>query len=56
FERLYKINLKSVYLGSKIYIPEIMKNGPGSTVVISSENALRMGATQTWYNATKAGG
>ncbi|KAF2163465.1 hypothetical protein M409DRAFT_37218 [Zasmidium cellare ATCC 36951] len=55
FSRLFDINVKSIFLASKILIPEMKKNSPGSTVVISSENALRPGATQTWYNATKAG-
>lgn len=55
FNRLFDVNVKSIYLGSKVLIPEMKKNGPGSTIVISSENAIRPGATQTWYNATKAG-
>lgn len=55
FTRVFDVNVKSIFLASKILIPEMKKNGPGSTVVISSENAIRMGATQTWYNATKAG-
>ncbi|KAM5341628.1 hypothetical protein ACJ41O_014659 [Fusarium nematophilum] len=48
FNRLFDVNVKSVYLASKILIPEMKKNGPGSTNVISSENAIRPGATQTW--------
>ncbi|KAB8270032.1 NAD(P)-binding protein [Aspergillus minisclerotigenes] len=55
FDRLFNVNVRSIYLASKILVPEMRKNGPGSTVVISSENAIRPGATQTWYNATKAG-
>ncbi|RJE25096.1 short chain dehydrogenase [Aspergillus sclerotialis] len=55
FDRLFNVNVRSIYLASKVLIPEMKKNGPGSTVVISSENAIRPGATQTWYNATKAG-
>ncbi|KAJ4024628.1 hypothetical protein NW752_003192 [Fusarium irregulare] len=55
FDRLFDVNVKSVYLASRVLIPEMKKNGPGSTVIISSENAIRPGATQTWYNATKAG-
>lgn len=55
FTRLFDVNVKSIYLASKILIPEMKRNGPGSTVVISSENAIRPGPTQTWYNATKAG-
>ncbi|KAL3474892.1 NAD(P)-binding protein [Aspergillus californicus] len=55
FDRLFNVNVRSIYLASKILVPEMKKNGPGSTVVISSENAIRPGATQTWYNATKAG-
>lgn len=38
--RLFDVNVKSVYLASKVLIPEMKKNGPGSTVVISSENAI----------------
>ncbi|KAH7141760.1 hypothetical protein EDB81DRAFT_653793 [Dactylonectria macrodidyma] len=55
FARLFDVNVKSVFLASKVLVPEMKKNGPGSTIVISSENAIRPGATQTWYNATKAG-
>ena len=55
FDRLFNVNVRSIYLASKVLVPEMKKNGPGSTVVISSENAIRPGATQTWYNATKAG-
>ncbi|KAF3018982.1 hypothetical protein E8E14_012538 [Neopestalotiopsis sp. 37M] len=55
FDRLFNVNVKSIFLASKILVPEMKKNGPGSTIVISSENAIRPGATQTWYNATKAG-
>ncbi|CBF87330.1 hypothetical protein AN9284.2 [Aspergillus nidulans FGSC A4] len=55
FDRLFNVNVRSIYLASKVLVPEMKKNGPGSTIVISSENAIRPGATQTWYNATKAG-
>lgn len=55
FDRLFSVNVRSIYLASKILVPEMKQNGPGSTVVVSSENAIRPGATQTWYNATKAG-
>lgn len=54
FDRLVDVNIRSIYLGSKVLIPEMKKNGPGSTIVLSSENALRPGALQTWYNASKA--
>lgn len=55
FTRVFDVNVKSVYLASRVLIPEMKKNGPGSTIVISSENAIRPGATQTCYNATRAG-
>lgn len=55
FDRLFNVNVRSIYLASKVLVPAMKKNGPGSTIVISSENAIRPGATQTWYNATKAG-
>ncbi|KAL5044257.1 hypothetical protein BDW71DRAFT_199121 [Aspergillus fruticulosus] len=45
FDRLFNLNVHSIYLASKVLVPEMKKNGPGSTVV----------AEQTWYNATKAG-
>ncbi|KAJ5197210.1 hypothetical protein N7449_007689 [Penicillium cf. viridicatum] len=43
FDRLFNVNVRSIYLASKVLIPEMKKNGPGSTVVISSENAIRPG-------------
>ncbi|KAF9871809.1 hypothetical protein CkaCkLH20_10743 [Colletotrichum karsti] len=55
FNRAFEVNVKSIFIASKMLIPEMKKNGPGSTIVISSENAIRPGALQTWYNATKAG-
>ncbi|KAH7020562.1 hypothetical protein EDB80DRAFT_760263 [Ilyonectria destructans] len=55
FNRLFDVNVKSVYLASKVLIPETKKNGPGSTIVISSEDAIQPSSTQTWYNTTKAG-
>lgn len=55
YDRLFNVNVRSIYLASKILIPRMKKNGPGSTVVISSENAIRPGATQTCYNVTKVG-
>lgn len=47
FNRAFEVNVKSIFLASKILIPEMKKNGPGSTIVISSENAIRPGALQT---------
>ncbi|KAF2440805.1 NAD(P)-binding protein [Karstenula rhodostoma CBS 690.94] len=46
FEYLFNVNIKSIYLTSKVLIPEIKKNSPGFTVIISSKNAIRPGATQ----------
>ncbi|KAM5350779.1 hypothetical protein ACJ41O_007284 [Fusarium nematophilum] len=54
FNRCFDVNVKSVYIASKILVPEMKKNGPGSIVVISSENVFRPGDNQTWYSASKA--
>ncbi|KAH6876796.1 hypothetical protein B0T10DRAFT_195226 [Thelonectria olida] len=54
FDRVFDVNVKSVYIASKILVPEMKKNGPGSIIVISSENVFRPGDNQTWYSASKA--
>ncbi|KAL9564966.1 hypothetical protein ACKAV7_010880 [Fusarium commune] len=54
FERVFDINAKSIFMASKILVPEMRRNGPGLIIVISSENVFRPGHNQTWYSASKA--
>ncbi|KAL9561318.1 hypothetical protein ACKAV7_014673 [Fusarium commune] len=54
FERVFDVNVKSIFMASKILVPEMRRNGPGSIIVISSENVFRPGDNQTWYSASKA--
>lgn len=54
FSRCFDVNVKSVYIANRVLVPEMLKNGPGSIIVISSENVFRPGDNQTWYSASKA--
>lgn len=54
FSRCFDVNVKAIYIASRVLVPEMKKNGPGSVVVISSENVFRPGDNQTWYSASKA--
>ncbi len=54
FDRLFNINVKSVYLGAKIIIPIFIKQGEGGTILnVVSTAALRPRPGLTVYNATK---
>ena len=54
FDRLFNINVKSVYLGAKKVIPEFIKQGTGGAILnVVSTAALRPRPGLTVYNATK---
>jgi len=55
WNRTLDATLKSVYLGAKYAIPEMLKNGRGSIVNISSVNGLISNPTFSAYSAAKAG-
>ncbi|MFC4022291.1 SDR family NAD(P)-dependent oxidoreductase [Oceanobacillus longus] len=55
WDKLLAINLKGSFLGSKYAIPEMIKDGGGSIVTISSIAATLGGQGGTGYGAAKAG-
>jgi glucose 1-dehydrogenase len=56
YDRQLTINLKSVFLGLKYELRQLVAQGEGGSIVnISSVNALRPQVQQSAYNAAKAG-
>ncbi len=53
FDRVYAINVKSIYHISNIIIPLMRGNGGGSIVNIGSVAGIRPRPGLTWYNSTK---
>lgn len=53
FDRVYAINVKSIYHVSKVIVPLMRDNGGGSIVNIGSVAGIRPRPGLTWYNSTK---
>jgi 3-oxoacyl-[acyl-carrier protein] reductase len=53
FDRVYAINVKSIFLMAKAAIPAMRKGGGGSFLNISSTAGIRPRPGLTWYNGTK---
>lgn len=53
FDRVYAINVKSIYLTTKAIVPHMRAKGGGSIVNISSTAGDRPRPGLTWYNSTK---
>jgi len=53
FDRVYAINVKSIYHISNVIVPLMRKNGGGSIVNIGSVAGIRPRPGLTWYNSTK---
>jgi len=54
FDRLFRINVKSVYLGARFAVPQIRKQGRGGSIInIVSTAAIRPRPFLAAYNATK---
>ena len=55
FDRVFNVNVKSIYWSSKVAIPAIRKLGNGGSIInIASIGSLRPRPGLVWYNATKA--
>jgi NAD(P)-dependent dehydrogenase (short-subunit alcohol dehydrogenase family) len=54
YERLFRINVKSLFQSSQVIIPHLAKNGGGSIINISSSGDPRPRPEGVWYGATKA--
>jgi len=53
FDRLYAVNVKSLYLSALHFVPQFRKAGGGVFVNIASTAAVRPRPGLTWYNGTK---
>lgn len=53
FDRIYAVNVKSVYLMTLAAVPEIEKRGGGAIINTASTAAARPRPGLTWYNGSK---
>ncbi|MEJ2623228.1 MAG: glucose 1-dehydrogenase [Pseudolabrys sp.] len=53
FDKVYAINVKSIYIMSNIIVPILREIGGGSIVNIGSVAGIRPRPGLTWYNSTK---
>lgn len=53
FDRIYAVNVKSIYLTTLAAIPEMEKRGGGSIINTASTAGLRPRPGLTWYNGSK---
>ncbi|CPM50609.1 alcohol dehydrogenase [Bordetella pertussis] len=56
FDRIYAINVKSIYLTAKHMVPYFRAHGGGSFINIASTAAIRPRPGLTWYNGSKGAG
>ena len=54
FDKVYAINMKSIYLSAIHAVPALRANGGGSFINIASTAGLRPRPGLTWYNGSKA--
>ncbi len=53
FDRIYAVNVKSIYLATLATVPEMEKRGGGSIINTASTAGLRPRPGLTWYNGSK---
>lgn len=53
FERIYAINVKSIFLSAKTFVPHFRKVGGGVFINIASTAGIRPRPGLTWYNGSK---
>ncbi|MBL8670648.1 MAG: glucose 1-dehydrogenase [Alphaproteobacteria bacterium] len=53
FDRLYAVNVKSIYLMTLATVPALQARGGGSIINVGSTAGLRPRPGLTWYNGTK---
>lgn len=53
FDRIYAVNVKSLYLTTLAAVPEMEKRGGGSIINTASTAGLRPRPGLTWYNGSK---
>jgi 3-oxoacyl-[acyl-carrier protein] reductase len=53
FDRIYAVNVKSIYLSTVAAVPEMEKRGGGSIINTASTAGVRPRPGLTWYNGSK---
>lgn len=53
FDRVFAINVKSIYLTARHFVPQMRAQGGGAIVNIASTAGIRPRPGLTWYNASK---
>ncbi len=53
FDRLYSVNVRSIYNGARLVVPIMKQRGSGAILNVASTGAVRPRPHLTWYNATK---
>lgn len=53
FDRIYAVNVKSIYLTTLASVPEMEKRGGGSIINTASTAGVRPRPGLTWYNGSK---
>ena len=53
FDRVYAVNVKSIYLTTLAVVPELEKRGGGSIINTASTAGVRPRPGLTWYNGSK---
>lgn len=53
FDRIYAINVKSIFLSAHTFVPHFHEQGGGAFINIASTAAVRPRPGLTWYNGTK---
>jgi NAD(P)-dependent dehydrogenase (short-subunit alcohol dehydrogenase family) len=54
FDRVYRVNLKSVYWSAQTVLPYFIEQGTGVMVNVASTTGVRPGPGLTWYSGSKA--
>jgi NAD(P)-dependent dehydrogenase (short-subunit alcohol dehydrogenase family) len=54
FDRVYRVNLKSIYWSAQCAIPHFIAQGKGVIVNVASTTGVRPGPGLTWYSGSKA--
>ncbi len=53
FDRIYEVNVKSIYLTTLATVPHLDARGGGSIIITASTAGIRPRPGLTWYNGTK---
>jgi NAD(P)-dependent dehydrogenase (short-subunit alcohol dehydrogenase family) len=54
FDRVYRVNLKSIYWSAQCALPHFVAQGRGVMVNVASTTGVRPGPGLTWYSGSKA--